>query len=527
MAQFLDVLMFLAAVMFLMSGYPVALVLAGCGLVFALLGYLLGVFDTALLSAIPLRLFGIMSNRVLIAVPLFVFMGVMLERSKVADDLLVTMGRLFQRLPSGLGLSVMFVGMLMAASTGIVGATVVTMGLLSLPSMLKQGYSPKLACGTIAASGTLGQIIPPSIVLVILSDQMSNAWQQAQLAAGNFSPDTVSVGDLFAGAIVPGLLLVGLYMLYLIGVAVVAPGNLPPRINHGETPVVSVREVMHALVPPLVLIVSVLGAILGGLATPMEAASVGAVGAMLLGAARLGGFMRRIALGCGLALVLLLLLARVMDLRILREDIGAADQVAILFAAFVLLLVMAGLAGAIGRLWQEGVLLPVVETTTRITTMIFVILIGASIFSLVFRGLGGDESIKQALENLPGGTFGALFAVMVLMFLLGFFLDFLEITFVVVPLVAPVLLQMPMADGRMMSPVWLGILMAVNLQTSFLTPPFGVALFYLRGVAPVSVRTLDIYAGILPFVVIQLVTLGLLWGFPALATWLPAVVYSQ
>jgi len=526
--QSLDIWMFVVAIVLLMSGYPVALVLAGTGVFFAFIGHAFGVFEPSFLAAIPSRLFGIMNNQVLIAVPLFIFMGVMLERSKVADDLLTTMGRLFLRFPGGLGLSVMFVGMLMAASTGIVGATVVTMGLLSLPSMLKQGYSPKLACGTIAASGTLGQIIPPSIVLVILGDQMSNAWQQAQLAAGNFSPDTVSVGDLFAGALLPGLLLVGLYMLYLIGVANFSPGQVPARQDTDTGGVsVSKSEVLRALVPPLVLIISVLGAILGGVATPTEAASVGAVGAVLLGVARLNSYWLRVSLGCGAGLVLLFVLGGVADLRVMREHIETGDLVTIMLAGVVFVAVIAGLGVALIALARQGILRSVVETTTSITSMIFVILIGASIFSLVFRGLGGDDTIRSVLVDLPGGTFTALLVVMVLMFLLGFFLDFLEITFVVVPLVAPVLLQLPMADGSMMSPVWLGILMAVNLQTSFLTPPFGVALFYLRGVAPATVRTIDIYLGVMPFVAIQLVVLATLWVFPILATWLPNLIYGS
>jgi tripartite ATP-independent transporter DctM subunit len=470
-------------------------------------------------------LFGIMTNGVLVAIPLFVFMGLVLERSKLAEDMLQAAAYLFQNKRGGLAISVMLVGMLMAASTGIVGATVVSMGLLSLPSMLKQGYSPRLACGTIAASGTLGQIIPPSIVLVILGDQMSNAWQQAQLATGNFSPDTVSVGDLFAGALVPGLLLVALYMLYLIAVAKFSPDQVPAQRESKDVDVTK-GDVLRALVPPLLLIISVLGAILGGIATPTEAASVGAIGAIFLGVARLNIRWRWVALGCGFGLLILLIMARMMDLRVMRDHIDVSDLVAIVLAVIIFIAIISGLAMSLLALMRAAILRPVVETTTRITTMIFVILIGASIFSLVFRGFGGDDTIREALSDLPGGTFGALLAVLTLMFLLGFFLDFLEITFVVVPLVAPVLLQMPMADGSLMSPVWLGILMAVILQTSFLTPPFGVALFYLRGVAPPEIRTIDIYLGIVPFVAIQLFTLVILWVFPSLATWLPSLFYN-
>ena len=523
--QHLDFLMFVVLIMFLVSGYPVALVLGGTGLLFAVLGIGAGVFDPAFLTAIPPRIFGIMTNQVLIAVPLFVFMGAMLERSKVAEDLLEAMGRLFANIPGGLGLSVMFVGMLMAASTGIVGATVVTMGLLSLPAMLKRGYSPSLASGTIAASGTLGQIIPPSIVLVILGDQLSNAWQKAQLASGNFSPDTVTVGDLFAGALLPGVLLVLLYMIYLFTSALRNPPNMD-AVQDSASEEINTVQIIRALVPPIVLIILVLGTILGGIATPTEAASVGAVGAILLGAARLNNRWRWISLATGFALLVLFILAQEMDLRILRDQLTSTEILGILVAVLLLALVVIGLVGSTLTLNKAKILRPVLQTTVQITTMVFVILIGASVFSLVFRGFGGDDSIHAALTSLPGGTFGALFGVMALMFFLGFFLDFLEITFVVVPLVAPVLLQLPMVDGSAMSPVWLGILMAINLQTSFLTPPFGVALFYLRGVAPASVKTIDLYRGVIPFVAIQLLVLAILWNFPRLATWLPEIIYG-
>lgn len=523
--QHLDLLMFVVLIAFLMSGYPVALVLGGTGLVFALFGIAAGVFDPAFLTAIPPRIFGIMTNQVLIAVPLFVFMGAMLERSKVAEDLLNAMGELFARLPGGLGLSVLFVGMLMAASTGIVGATVVTMGLLSLPAMLKRGYSPSLASGTIAASGTLGQIIPPSIVLVILGDQLSNAWQKAQLASGNFSPDTVTVGDLFAGALLPGILLVLLYMIYLFFAALRHPPKFD-AIPDSANARINIKQTLSSMVPPIVLIILVLGAILGGIATPTEAASVGAVGAILLGAARLSNHWKVMSLATGIAMFALFVLAQFIDLRILRDQFTSTEFTGIVVAVLMLGVVAIGLAGSTVTLSKAKILRPVLQSTVQITTMIFVILIGASIFSLVFRGLGGDDSIRAILTSLPGGTFGALLGVMVLMFFLGFFLDFLEITFVVVPLVAPVLLQLPMTDGSTMSPVWLGILMAINLQTSFLTPPFGVALFYLRGVAPASVKTIDIYRGVIPFVALQLLVLAILWNVPELATWLPEIIYG-
>jgi tripartite ATP-independent transporter DctM subunit len=460
MAEIMPFIMFLCVGLVLLSGYPVAFSLGGTALVFALIGQFTGTFDEAFLAALPNRLYGIMTNVTLIAVPLFVFMGVMLERSKVADRLLETMALLFGPLRGGLGISVTVVGMLLAASTGIVGATVVTMGLLSLPTMLRRGYDPRLATGTICASGTLGQIIPPSIVLVLLGDVLSSAYQQAQLDMGQFSPETVSVGDLFAGALIPGLLLVGLYMAYIIGVALWRPNQAPAIPKEDRH--ISGRELLllalKVLVPPLVLIVLVLGSIMAGAATPTEAASVGAVGAIVL------------AIG-----------QRQFNLTILKE---------------------------------------VMRKTTEVSSMVFLIFIGASLFSLVFRGFGGDDMVRELLTSLPGGVFGAMLVVMLVMFLLGFILDFIEITFVVVPIVAPILLTLGL------DPVWLGVMIAINLQTSFLTPPFGFALFYLRGVAPEEVRTGDIYRGVAPFIAIQLVALGMLALWPALATWLPDLVYG-
>jgi tripartite ATP-independent transporter DctM subunit len=460
MTELIPLLLFLTACVVLMAGYPVAFSLAGTALGFAFIGQLAGHFDMAFLNALPNRLYGIMTNITLIAVPLFVFMGVMLERSRVAENLLDTMSALFGRLRGGLGFSVTLVGMLLAASTGIVGATVVTMGLLSLPTMLRRGYDPRVATGTICASGTLGQIIPPSIVLVLLGDVLSSAYQQAQLDMGIFSPDTVSVGDLFTGALLPGLLLVSLYLLYLVIVAYARPAAMPATAtadpaNSGQL----LQRVIRGLLPPLLLIIAVLGSILGGLATPTEAASVGAIGAILLAIAQ-----------------------RQFNLSMLRE---------------------------------------VMLSTTRVSCMVFLILIGASMFSLVFRGFGGDEVVAELLTGLPGGKFGAMLAVMLLMFLLGFVLDFIEITFVVVPIVGPVLLAMGI------DPVWLGIMIALNLQTSFLTPPFGFALFYLRGVAPAEVSTRQIYQGVMPFIGLQLLLLAILAAWPPLATWLPGVVYGN
>jgi len=460
MSELMPLLLFLGVGLVLLAGYPVALSLGGTALVFALAGDWLGLFDPAFIAALPNRIYGVMTNETLIAVPLFVFMGVMLERSQVAESLLDTMAMLFGPLRGGLGISVTLVGMLLAASTGIVGATVVTMGLLSLPTMLRRGYDPGIAAGTICASGTLGQVIPPSIVLVLLGDVLSAAYQQAQLDMGLFAPETVSVGDLFVGALIPGLVLVLLYLLYLLGVAWLRPEAVP-AIPESERTIESGalwRRVFLVLLPPLLLIVAVLGSILWGVATPTEAASVGAVGAMLLAWSR-----------------------RRLDLGTLRE---------------------------------------VVVQTTSVTSMVFLILIGAALFSLVFRGFGGDESVTELLSGLPGGTLSAVALVMLVMFLLGFILDFIEITFVVVPIVGPVLL------GMGLDPVWLGVMIAVNLQTSFLTPPFGFSLFYLRGVAPPEVRTGHIYRGVIPFIFIQLLMLGALALWPRIATWLPDLVYG-
>ena len=446
--------MFLAVCLVLMAGYPVALSLAGTALIFAGVGSVTGHFDMAFLMALPNRLFGTIENTTLIAVPLFIFMGVMLEKSRLSEDLLESMADLFGNFRSGLGISVVLVGALLAASTGIVGATVVTMGLMSLPTMLKRGYSSAQATGVIAATGTLGQIIPPSIALVLLGDTLSSAYQQAQLNLGIFTPTTVSVGDLFVGALIPGLILVVFYCLYLIIFAKPAILQNTPSSKASN----SLSRAMKNLLPPVFLIVTVLGSILLGLATPSEAAGVGAFGATLL-------------------------------------------------------------AGIKGQLSLQK-LREVAQNTTQVTSMVFLILIGAAIFSLVFRGFGGEELVEEFFSSLPGGVVGATLLVMVVIFLLGFILDFIEITFVVVPIVGPVLLAMGI------DPVWLGVMIAINLQTSFLTPPFGFALFYLRGVAPASVETSDMYRGVIPFIGLQLLLLLMLSIWPQLATWLPGLMYN-
>ena len=519
-ADMLDILMFVVVCAVLMCGYPVAFTLGGVALAFGVIGLLFGVFDFGYVAALPQRIFGTMTNETLIAVPLFIFMGTMLERSRVAEELLETMGALFGRLRGGLGISVTIVGALLAASTGIVGATVVTMGLLSLPTMLRRGYDPGLATGSIAAAGTLGQIIPPSIVLVLLGDVMANAYQKAQLEQGIFTPDTMSVGDLFAGALLPGLMLVGFYILYQVVRAWLDPASSPPvdlSDDAGDGP--TLRSTLAALMPPLVLIVSVMGSILAGIATPTEAAAVGAVGATLLAAQRLDALRAQARLGF-LSIVALLFLTAFFDLRIALIDVGIVDRVAhglvVLSGAILFYALLRILIG----LYRLDVLTDVARSTTRVTSMVFVILIGAALFSLVFRGLGGDDSVHEFLSNMPGGVVGAVVIVMLVMFLLGFFLDFIEITFVVVPIVAPILIVMGV------DPVWLGVMMAVNLQTSFLTPPFGFALFYLRGVAPDSIRTVQIYRGVVPFILIQVIGLLVIALFPAIATWLPDVIFG-
>lgn len=450
----IPVLMFLAVCLVLLAGFPVALTLAGVGLMFAAIGTILGAFDASYLAAIPARIFGTIGNETLIAVPLFILMGNILERAKIAEDLLHNMAQLFGSRPGGLGVAVVLVGALLAASTGIVGATVVTMGLLSLPSMLRAGYSPALATGTICATGTLGQIIPPSIALVLLGDVIASAYQRAQLEMGVVNTATVSVGDLFVGALIPGLILVGLYLVWILLIARIKPDRAPAVTSEGA----SLSELLNALLPPFILIALVLGSILLGAATPTEAAGVGAVGALLLALQR-----------------------RQMNWEKLHE-IGLS--------------------------------------TMRITSMVFLILIGAAVFTLVFRGFGGEELVQGFFERMDLGPQGAMLLVMVVIFLLGFILDFIEITFVVVPIVGPILLAMGF------DPIWFGIMLAVNLQTSFLTPPFGFALFYLRGVAPASLPTGAIYKGVIPFVALQIGLLALLWSFPNLITWLPNVLRS-
>ncbi|ODT66161.1 MAG: C4-dicarboxylate ABC transporter [Pelagibacterium sp. SCN 63-23] len=451
-------LMFVGVIGVLLLGFPVAFSLAGTALIFGLVGWWLGVYDPSNYGSLVGRYIGLMTNEVLVAVPLFIFMGVVLERSGIAERLLVTMGKLFGNVRGGLGFSVIIVGALLAASTGVVGATVVTMGLISLPAMLRSGYDPKLASGVICASGTLGQIIPPSTVLIFMGDMLSGINAQVQMSKGNFAPEPVSVGSLFAGAMVPGLLLVGLYLTWVAIKAITDPQSCPATPVPEDEKKHLAREVLVALVPPLLLIVAVLGSILAGIATPTEAASVGSVGALILAA-----FNRQLSFG------------------ILRQA---------------------------------------VVSTATITSMVFIILFGAAVFSVVFRMMGGESLVHEFLSNMPGGAIGATIIVMFIMFLLGFILDTFEIIFIVIPITAPVLLTLGV------DPIWLGVAVGVNLQTSFLTPPFGFSLFYLRGVAPASVTTGMIYRGVVPFVILQMIGLGLLFVFPDLITWLPRLIYN-
>ena len=435
-------LVLVCAALFL--GYPVALTLAGVSILFSLLCIPAGIFDPDIFKSIPLRIFGIMNNVTLLAVPLFIFMGTILERSGIAGRMLENMAFAFKNFRGGLSISIIVVGALLAASTGIVGATVVTMGLMSLPVLIQQGYKKDFSTGLVAATGTLGQIIPPSIALVLLGDVMSNAYQRAQNNMGIFSQKTVTVGDLFVGAIVPGILICTSYLIYTIyqnsknlNIQFLPDSITPPKI-----------EILKTLALPLMLIVLVLGSIIGGIATPTEAAAIGAMGALIIA-----------------------LINGKLTFNFLKETS---------------------------------------EKTAIVTTMIFTILIGASIFSLIFRGVGGDDLIELIFSGIPGGPYTALIFVLLIVFLLGFILDFIEICYVIVPLVAPPLLMMGF------DPVWLAVLLAINLQTSFLTPPFGFSLFYLRGVADASIKTSEIYKGVIPFILIQLLILILVLMFPSI-----------
>ncbi|WP_198586131.1 TRAP transporter large permease [Roseovarius salinarum] len=516
MLEYIDLLMVAALMGAILIGFPVSFAIAGTAIIFAYAGWAAGAMKLNLLGALGQRVFGVMTNDVLIAIPLFVTMGVILERSRIAEDLLDTMGRLFGQLRGGLGISVVVVGALLAASTGIVGATVIAMGLIALPTMLRTGYDPRLASGLVCTAGTLGQIIPPSTLLIILSDVMSSAYQQAQYEQGKFSVETISVGQIFAGALVPGLSLVTIYILYILLRGAIRPQDMPPAPTPGGRP--GLATVTGAVVPPVVLIVAVLGAILGGVATPTEAASVGAVGAILMAGARQGVDHRLILAGAA-AFLTLAVAAGLAPVRLQRSDAGAADwALGAVYAALALGGIIA-LAASLRQLYRRDLLVGALTTTMTVTAMIFGTILMASVFSLVFVGLGGEERVATILETMPGGPTGALIFAMALIFVLGFFLDFVEITVILLPLVAPVLILM----GH--DPIWLAILIAINLQTSFLTPPFGFSLFYLRGAAPPEITTGQIYAGVAPFILLQIIGITVIWAVPELATWLPEAVF--
>ena len=449
--EFFCFLLFLILAILLIAGYPVALTLAGVSILVGLAGYALDLFPIILLNVLPNRIFGIISNETLIAVPLFIFMGIMLERSGIASELLESISKIWGEVKGGLAYSVLLVGVLMAASTGIVGATVVTMGILSLPLMLRWKYNKRISTGIICASGTLGQIIPPSIVLVLLADVFQGANEQASQISGDLAPNPVSSVDLFAGAIIPGLILVAMYAIWIFIYSLVFPNNLPKKKSSDKK---DIKDILTTIIPPTILIITVLGSILFGIATPTESASLGALGSILI-----------------------------------AKNKKKLDKV---------------------------ILSDVCLQTLKINSMVFFILIGASLFSLVFRGFGGDILVENFLTEMPGSRINAFLLVMITIFILGFFLDFFQIVFVIVPIVGPSLISMGF------DPVWLALMFAINLQTSFLTPPFGFALFYLRGVSKDLVKTTDIYLGVIPFIIIQLFLLFILFQFPFLITWLPS-----
>lgn len=431
--------------LFLLSGFPVAFILSGISLLFALIGVTFGYFDYSFLMAFPNRLYGVMGNQNLLAVPLFIFMGLILEKTKIAENLIHDMNAMFNETDSGYAISVVVVGALMAASTGIVGASVVTLGLLTYPVLVKNGYSPSLASGTICASGTLGQVIPPSLVLILLADVLSSSYQQAQLNMGVFSPETITIADLFVGAILPGLILPLLYIVYLKTLKI----KSIEKTN-------SKKFNLFNIIYPLGLMFIVLGSIIFGIATPSEAAGIGALGAIIIAYS--------------------------------RKDLS------------------------------KDILDNCVYDSIKLTSMVFMILIGAILFSLVFRGLEGEEFIHKLLVELPNDKMLTLIIVLIIMFLLGFILDFIEITFIVIPLIGPALFTLGF------DPLWLGILIALVLQTSFITPPFGFSLFYLRGVLPRDVKTIEIYKGIVPFLIIQVILMICVFNFPSLATFLPELL---
>ena len=512
----LDLFMFAALIVFILVGYPVAFTISGVATAFALIGWATGDFSIGLMGALGQRFFAVLTNPVLTAIPLFVLMGVVLEKSRIAEDLLETMGRLFGRMRGGLGVSVILVGALLAASTGIVGATGVAMGMIALPAMLRNGYSPTLASGMVATAGTLGQIIPPSTLLIILADVMSSAFQQAQYQQGKFSIETVSVGQTFAAAIVPGLMLVVIYIVYILLTAWLKPSAAPAMREAPVKPTAGV--VVAQIAPPILLIVAVLGAILMGIASPNEAAAVGAVGAILL-AGRRQGAPRGLVLAGAVALVALAVAAGLAPIRLQRSDTGAFEYMLAAIYTFLAVVGIWAVVVSFVALFRRGMAAPALVHTMTLTSMIFATILMASFFSLVFVGLGGEHRIATILESLPGGATGALFFAMAFIFILGFFLDFVEISVILLPLMVPPLILM----GH--DPIWLAVLIAINLQTSFLTPPFGFSLFYLRSAAPPEVTTGMIYRGVVPFIALHILAMMLIWAAPPIATWLPRQVF--
>lgn len=511
----------------ILSGMPVMLAIAGAPIAVAFVASLFGHFDLSFLAAYPQRIFGVMNNTLLIAVPLFVLMGILLEQSRQAEKLLQNITRLLGQTPVTLAWAVLFVSALIAASTGIIGATIVMLGMISLPTMIKSGISTRLSSGLICASGTLGQIIPPSIVLILLGEQISNAYLVAQQEAGNFAPEPVSVGDLFAGALLPGLVLVMLYGLYTTFVLLRSSGETSvaiavegPLNDEGAPP--SALSLLLEIVPPVLLIFSVLGSILLGVATPTEAASIGVSGTLLLAAAHLSNppkYLRAIVVGTVVLAFLAVVLQRY---GLTKIDLSSGEAFFTPSAVFGILIAIAiggGLFVSALQLHGAKVLKSSLSKTTQISAMIFGIIIAASMLSLVFRGFGGDELVEDVLTGLPGGAWSMLLLTMGIVFLLGFVLEFVEIIFIVIPIVGPILFQTDI------HPVWFAILIALNIQTSFLTPPFGFALFYYRSVAPKSISTTEIYKSVIPFVALQIITIGIVMAFPALATWLPDVLF--
>lgn len=519
----LDLLMFGSLVVVVMSGAPIAFVLAGVAALFILIGWNIGVLNINLIGALPTRVFSTMNAETLVAIPLFVFMGMILERAKIAEDLLRTMGALFGGVRGGLGVSVTIVGALLAASTGIVGATTVTMGMMALPVMLRYGYNPAHASGIICSAGTLGQIIPPSTVLIIMGEVLASAYQKSQHEQGNFAAKTISLGELFAGSLLPGLMLVGIYIVYQLILAFLRPGIAPalPRdaatSDDGDGNLRAI-DVIKVLFPPLALIIAVLGSILGGVATATEAAAVGAIGATILAGMRSGRHNWAIWIAI-VGLFILMVMAATFDLRLGRPESFGNEALILSLALLVAAISAVGLFVIWYDLWRDRILTYAMSHTARTVSMIFTIIIGAVLFSLVFRGLGGDERIEGLLEASPGGAHGAMLVVLLMMFFLGMFLDYVEITIIAIPVVGPPIL----AAG--IDPIWFGVLIALVLQTSFLTPPVGYTLAYLRSVAPPSVTTQAIWLGAVPFIGLQLLALVIVYFLPGLATWLPAQLF--